>query len=442
LEQAWKAFQQVLPREYVDPLDPAPTQTLYTPWVVTWLLVYQRIDHNATLTEAVDEFKFRFPEEALPECRRAENRDFSSNTGAYSRARSRMELTTACRVADHVSSTLIEAVPSFLGERRCFVFDGTSVLLQPIAALRRAYPGALNQHGESPFPVMHLAVAHELTCGMTLRPEYGPMYGPKALGEIALARPILRRLPGRSIVLGDENFGIFVFAWEAEKAGHTALLRLTKKRFLSLLKKAKAVGPNRWELSWTPSAAERKKYPELPPDAQLDGWLIALEIEHPKKGKLTLYLFTTEEMSNEQARAISAQRWNVETDIRDLKRTLLLADLRGRSVAMVEKEVVLATVAYNLVNQTRRLAACRAGVAPRRLSFKGVWSILKTLSLSLLCNVDPSTWQQEFDRALDSAAQRKLPNRKEPRHYPREIYMRRRNYPPRKRAASLTPSAP
>jgi Transposase DDE domain len=358
LEQAWKTFQQVLPRETLDPLDPAPPQTLYTPWIVSWLLVYQRIDHNATLTEAVDEFKFRFPEEALPDCRRAEQRAFSSNTGAYSRARSRMELSTACQVADHLSNTLIEAVPSFLGQRRCFAFDGTSVLLQPIEVLRKAYPGALNQHGESPFPVLHLAVAHELTTGMTLRPQYGPMYGPQAVGEIALARPLLRRLPGRSIVLGDENFGIFVFAWEAEQAGHTALLRLTRKRFSSLRKKAREVGPGRWELTWKPSAAERRKYPELPPDAQLRGWLMAVEVEHPKKGKLTLHLFATEELSNETAAVVSARRWNVETDIRDLKRTLLLADLQGRSVAMVEKEVVLATVAFNLVNQTRRLQGC------------------------------------------------------------------------------------
>jgi hypothetical protein len=441
-EQAWKAFQRLLPVEFFDPFDPAPPQTLYTPWVVSWLLVYQRLDHNASLSEAVDEFKFRFPDVALPDCCRAENRSFSSNTGAYSRARSRLELDTARAVADHVSGTLIDAVPSFLADRRCFLFDGTTVLLQPVAALRQAFPGAVNQHGESPFPVMHLAVAHELTCGMTLRPEYGAKYGPEAVGEVALARPLLRRLPGRSIVLGDENFGIFAFAWEADKAGHAALVRLTKTRFVALVRKGKQVGPGRWELNWRPSKQERKKYPELPEDAQVHGWLIAEEIDHPKRGKIQLYLFVTENINNEQAAAIYRQRLNVETDIRDLKRTLLLAELQSKSVAMVEKEVVMATVAYNLVNQTRRLAARRAGVEPRRLSFTGVWSILKTLGLSLLSNTDTTQWQQEFDRALDAAAQRKLPNRKKARQYPREVYMRRRNFPPRKWSSTSPPLVP
>lgn len=442
LAQAWKAFQQVLPREFFDPLDPAPPQTLYTPWVVTWLLVYQRIDHNASLTQAVDEFKFRFPAPALPGCSRAHGRAFSSNTGAYSRARSRLGLDTARHVADHVSDTLINAVPSLLAGRRCFAFDGTTVLLPPLAALRQAYPGALNRRGESPFPVLHLAVAHELTCGMALRPEYGPMYGPRAAGAVALARPLLARLPARSLVLGDGNFGIFAFAWEAHRAGHTVLVRLSSTRSRRLRRGSKAVGPGRWEVAWRPSPQERTKYPGLPPGAPLHGWLIAKEIHHPEKGRVEIYLFTTEDLSNEQAGAVAAQRWNVETDLRDLKRTLLLADLRGKSVAMVEKEVVLATVAYNLVNQARRLAAGRAGVPPRRLSFQGVWSILKTLGLSLLANPDTTQWPQEFDRALDAAAQRKLPNRKKARHYPRAVYMRRRRYPPRPRTATATLLAP
>jgi hypothetical protein len=289
---------------------------------------------------------------------------------------------------------------------------------------------------------MHLALAHELTCGMALRPEYGAKFGPQAVGEVPLARPLLRRLPERSIVLGDRNFGIFAFAWEATQAGHTALLRLTRKRFESVRKKGQAVGPGRWEVTWRPSKKERKQHPGLPEDAQVRGWLICQEIDHPSKGKVQLYLFTTEGLSNEQACAVYRQRLHVETDIRDLKRTLLLASLQGKGVAMVKKEVVLATVAFNLVNQTRRLAARRAGVAPRKLSFKGVWSILKTLSLSLLCNSDPSAWQQEFERALAAAAQRKLPNRKKARQYPRVAYMRRRNFPPRKRQDTAIPLSP
>jgi hypothetical protein len=35
------------------------------------------------------------------------------------------------------------------------------------------------------------------------------MYGPEAVGEIALAQGLLQRLPKNSILLADRNFGIF-----------------------------------------------------------------------------------------------------------------------------------------------------------------------------------------------------------------------------------------
>src|SRR5262249_4640805 len=250
--------------------------------------------------EAVDELKFRFPQQSLPVCKRAHGRHFSSNTGAYSRARSRLELDTAQLIADHVCDTLSPATPPSLGARRCFAFDCSTVLLQPEPALLGAFPGASNQHGESPFPVLHLALAHEMGSGMALRPQYGAKYGPKAVGEVPLAAPLLGRLPQRSIVLGDQNFGIFAFAWEAHQAGYGALLRLTKARFGALVKKGRPLGPGRWRLNWRPSKAERRKHPELPEDAQLSGWLMAQEVEHPEQGELTLYLFSTEEMGNEQ----------------------------------------------------------------------------------------------------------------------------------------------
>lgn len=442
LEQAWETFRRLLPAEYVHSLAAAPAQTLYTPWVVLWLLIYQRLHDNAALTEAVDEFKFRFPEQALPDCSRADDRAFSSNTGAYSRARCRLEVGTAQTVADHVADTLTEDIPPAVAGRRCFLFDGSTVLLQPVAALRQAFPGASNQHGESPFPVLHLALAHELGSGMALRPEHGAMYGPDAVSEVALARRLMDRLPAHSLLLGDENFGIFAFAWEAQEAGHRVVLRLTKARFQSLCRQATAEGPDRWQVTWRPSKADRRSHPELPANAQVSGWLIRKEIDHPTKGRHAVFLFETEPLTNEQAAALYRQRQQVESDIRDMKVTLLLSQLQGRSVAMVEKEVALASVAFNLVNQTRRLAAPRAGVPPRRLSFKGVWSILKAVGLHLLSGVGPAEWQQTFDRALDAAAQRKLPNRNKQRHYPREVHMRRRNYPPRKREPSNTSDTP
>ena len=70
----WDLFRKLLPPELVNCLDPKATQAAYTPWVVTWLLIYQRLNGNATLNDAVSEFILRFPQQALPDCKRVRER--------------------------------------------------------------------------------------------------------------------------------------------------------------------------------------------------------------------------------------------------------------------------------------------------------------------------------------------------------------------------------
>jgi hypothetical protein len=231
-------------------------------------------------------------------------------------------------------------------------------------------------------------------------------------------------------MLADRNFGVFAFAWAATQEGHDALLRLTKGRFNALVKKAKPAGAGKWELTWRPSAWDRKAHPELPPGAEVKGWLHEVKVSE----KLTLWLFTTLDGTGAELAGLYRRRQDVETDIRDLKETLCLGEMTCKTVAMVEKELAAATLAYNLANQVRRLAAQRLGLEPRRLSFAGTWSLLKAFAAGLLENKTEEEAQAAFERLLRGAGQRKLPNRPAGRSYPREVHARRRKFPTRKRA--------
>ena len=133
------------------------------------------------------------------------------------------------------------------------------------------------------------------------------------------------------------------------------------------------------------------------------------------------------------------QRQDVETDIRDLKERLLLGEMTSRSVEMVEKELVAALVTYNLANQVRRVAAARLKLEPRRLSFAGVWSLMKVFMGNVLEGKSQAEAEAQFERLLRAAGQRKLPNRKKQRSYPREVIPRRSKFPARKRSPALVP---
>src|SRR5690606_12036070 len=61
------------------------------------------------------------------------------------------------------------------------------------------------------------------------------------------------------------------------------------------------------------------------------------------------------------------QRWNIETDLRSLKRTVHLQQISSRSQEGMEKELLTPICAYNLVRAVMCLAARRAGIATRQL---------------------------------------------------------------------------
>jgi hypothetical protein len=431
----WDLFAKLLPPKLLNDLDPRAAQTVYTPWVVTWLLVFQRLNGNATLNDAVSEFILRFPPEAVPDCKRGREHTISASSGAYSTARSTLDSRVLYWAADNVFNSLSTTYLPSWHDRRAFLLDGTTARLAPTRALRVAYPPATNQHGSSPWPILHLAVAHELASGLAVLPQYGPKYGPHAVSELVLAQGLLARLPDNSIVIADRNFGVFAFAWAAVAAGHDALLRMTQTRFKALLKKARSDGPGQWEVTWRPSAWDRKAHPELPEGVEVTGWLHEVKVS----AKLTLWLFTTLAATGAELARLYHKRQNVETDIRDLKETLVLGEMTSKSVAMVEKELVAAVLAYNLANQVRRLAAQKLGIEPRRLSFAGVWSLVKAFVTSLLQGKTAAEMEEEFARLLRAASQRKVPHRGRERNYPREVLPSGRKFPTRKRKQETVP---
>lgn len=431
---AQRLFRALAPPALLDRLQPSAPQAVYTAYVTLWMLLYQRLHGGACLDDAVAAFLFNFPKQDLPDCKRVRDDRLSADTGAYSKARDRLRLDVAVWLADHVFASLSASCPPSWKGRHVDLLDGTSFSLAPSQELRDAFPPSSNQHGPSAWPSLRVLVAHDLGTGLCCRPEYGPAYGEHNECESVLARRLIPRLRPGSVILGDGNFGIFIIAFEARKANHDVLLRLSKPRFEALLRQAEPDGEGRWKLTWRPSASERKKY-DLgeEADAQVSGRLA--EVDLGAGVAEPLYLFCTlGEGTNQEWGALYRLRWNVEPDIGASKVTLGLGSVSARTKGMVEKEVVLAGVAYNLVAEARRQAAAVAGVEPRRLSFKGTLSLVRGFEARVAAGgLSEEELQGLFEKLLRAIGQRKLPNRPG-RQYPRELIPRRRRYPERKRS--------
>ena len=401
----------------------SPTAQVYTQAPTLWLLVLQRLGGGLTLDQAVKDL-IENHRDILPQNRRVTEGTLSQNNSAYNKARQRLPLSViknfSKRVCDHLAR---RAEPAFLG-KRVFILDGTTITLPPTAALTEKYPPATNQHGKSVWPVAMLMVAHEMQTGCAMVPEIDAMYGPENSSENKQAESVIDRLPKNSIVMADSGFGVFSVAHHCQSQGQQFLLRLTKQRYNSHLKKAKLVekrpGHRTYHLIWKPSAKERRSHPELPSGAVVEVFIHQVDLENGK----TLELVTNIEADALSVGQLYRRRYDVEFDIRDLKVTMDTEKIRAKSVDTMKKELLGSVIAYNLVTQLRKQAAKLINVEPRRLSFSGVWTTFQyDLLFKNLTTLED--WTLAYQKALVSASGRILPNRKKPRSYPRLAHPRR-----------------
>ena len=402
--------------------------------LVMWLMMAQRWDGKATLSTAVQQVVEKRPAALLGDHKRIREGTVRIHTGAYSDARQMMPMKAAERVGDRVFEHLMqsrgEALPGW--DRRVFVLDGSSLEMPHTEELAAAYPPGNNQHGESHWPVLRMLLAQELTTAIAGRPCWGPMYGSQAVSEQALTEQILDRLPDRSVLMGDINFGVFTVAFAATQRRHDVLFRLQENRARALGRGLPLKPGTDEKVCWRPSAWERKQHPDLPPEACMWGRLIVEQVTASDGKSMLLYFFTTLDLGVEQILQLYGQRWDVETDIRSLKHMLHLDMLRCQSPDMIAKELILAITGYNLVRAVMNEAAQQKGLNPRRLSFSRSQDVVNAALPGLDAAQSPAEYQDRVQRMIQRVACCKLPDRSQRRPSPRAIWGHGSKFPKRK----------
>jgi hypothetical protein len=420
-------FEAVLPVARWEALAGRATPQIYTLRVVIWMMLLQRLDMRGTQQRAVHGMAQGYLERLLPDSKRVREGRISQNTGAYARACGRLSMATTAQVCDEMLAELSQRIaPEPALDRPVLLLDGSSLSVEHRGDLLDAFPAGRNQRGLGHWGVVKWVALHDVRTGIALRPSWGPMYGPEAVSEQALARDAVARTPVGSVIVGDGNFGTFFFAYAVVQSQREVLFRLTKKR-AQALGAARLPSNGECRIRWQPSRFERKKYPELASDAALEGRLI---VATQKGFRDSWYLFTTlgKETAAPEIVAWYARRWNLELDLRTLKTTLRLHHLSGKSKTAVEKELLIAVVAYGLVRALMAEAAQRAGLHPRELSFTRAHGLLNAMT-DPLSSPDPDKRRQTYDRLLAFIGQAKLPKRSKARSYPRAAWGSGKYYP-------------
>ena len=100
---------------------------------------------------------------------------------------------------------------------------------------------------------------------------------------------------------------------------------------------------------------------------------------HPKRALLQLY----------------RDRWNIEVDLRVIKCVMQMDVLRCKTPQMVQKEIWMHILAYNLVRAIMMQAARVYGLLPRQISFKATLQTMHSIG-----TVPVKTIQYDLQRFL------------------------------------------
>jgi hypothetical protein len=369
--------EQVLTDEKVD-----FAERLYTPLVTLWVWLTQVVDPDHSLRQAVARLLAWRVANDRPAC--------SADTGAYAKARQRLPEKVLAKLTRRTGRDLMMEAParwSWHG-RDVKLIDGSTASMPDTPDNQAVYPQANTQKAGIGFPILRFVVLFSLAAGTVLNAAYGPYQG-KRTGETALLLNLHDDLDEGDVLLGDRYFCSFFEIALLQERGVDAVLRLHQRRRADF-RRGQRLGKCDHLVTWPkpqrPTWMDEATYQRLPSTLTLR----ELRVHAPRASYRTRVITAVTTLLNPHdfPKADIAElyrlRWHAELDLRSLKQTLQMDVLRGKTPAIVQKELWAHLLVYNLIRKVMAQAAQNYGLDPRTLSFKGALQTLNAFALPML----------------------------------------------------------
>lgn len=293
-----------------------------------------------------------------------------TGTSGYCQARKRLPLdmvTTLCRYTGSLMNSRIPDEWRWHG-KRVHLIDGTTVTLPDTAENQKHYP---QQRGQKPglgFPLSRIVGVLCLSTGALLNAAFGKYRG-KGTSEQDLLRTLIETFKAGDLVMGDAYFGTyFLLAALLERGVDAVFEQLGARKRVTDFRKGQRLGPKDHLIQL--SKPSRK--PEWMTQTDYDNAPAFISLRELKvSGKILITTFVSSKAyPRHELKALYKKRWHVEVDFRNIKTTLGMETLSCKTPDMVEKEIWVYFLAYNLIRLLMAQSAVLADILPRQLSFK------------------------------------------------------------------------
>ncbi len=357
-------------------------ESIYTPFVTLCTFLSQVLDPDHSCRAAVARVVVWLAIHHRKPC--------SEQTGTYCDARLRLPREVVVRLVRRTGREIeAGAAAGWLWKgRHVLLVNGTTASMPDSPRNQAAFPRPSSQAAGVGFPLVRMVAIIALATGVVLDLATGP-YAGKETGETALFRELWGRLEPGGIVLGDRVFGSFFGILGLSELGIDGLFRMHQRRRYDF-RRGRRLGVEDHVVTWTkpgrPDWMDEATYERLP--LELSVRELRLKVERPGFRVDELVLVTTmvdaEQHSKGELADLFLKRWNIELDIRAIKCALKMNILRCQSPGMVEKEIWMHPLAYNLIRGVMARAARAHGRPPREVSFTGAWQTMKAFHQSLV----------------------------------------------------------
>jgi hypothetical protein len=387
----------------------------YPPDVTLWALLSQVLDADHSLEAAVSRvIAFHLSQ--------GRQEDISSNTAAYSKARSKFPKEIISNLARESAADLEEAVPNdWLWNKihRLKLIDGSTVSMPDTPENQAIYPQPDSQKAGVGFPIARIVTVISCATGAVLDLAIGP-YSGKQTGEHALLRQLIHVFKKGDVVLGDCYYASFFLIAMLVKMGVDVIFPIHSARdcdFRFGKKLGKKDHVAHWIKPTKPEWMDQETYNNMPENISIR----EISIKSSRKGfraKERIIVTTFLDpgyVSKNELEQLYTCRWWIELDLRSIKDTLQMNILRGKTPQMVHKEIWAHLLAYNMIRKIMVEAAYLYNKKPRELSFKLALHVIKSFRESGILSVRD---EKIYVALLKSIARKRIgnrPGRQEPR---------------------------
>jgi hypothetical protein len=300
--------------------------------------------------------------------------DNSINTGPYCKARQRLPLTQMSQAVATTGSRLHQQSPlAWLGHGLNVVLaDGTTALMPDTPKNQTVFPQQSNQKPGLGFPIVRLLALISLATGVIIDYRHGPYQG-KGTGESSLFSQMLSSLLTGDLLLADRYYCTFAIIALLQAKGIPVLFPLHANKKADF-RQGRKLGAKDHLVEWKkpqrkPVWMTTRDYADLPE-------IISVREFRVKGVDYVTTLLNAKQFHKQELANLYKERWKIELDFLAIKTHMGMEMLRCKTPEMVQKEIAVHLLAYNIIRGNLAQAAIMHNKIPRQLSFRSAVQLI------------------------------------------------------------------